>query len=52
MSRSPVSTPVSAVLAAAGSVLAVPAGAATFDVGERNPDGTVFYRTADFQFTR
>lgn len=22
------------------------------DLGERNPDGTVFYRTADFQFTR
>jgi len=22
------------------------------DVGERNPDGSVFYRTADFQFTR
>ena len=22
------------------------------DLGERNPDGTIFYRTADFQFTR
>ena len=22
------------------------------DLGERNPDGSVFYRTADFQFTR
>ena len=22
------------------------------DLGERNPDGTVFYRAADFQFTR
>jgi hypothetical protein len=22
------------------------------DLGERNPDGTTFYRTADFQFTR
>jgi hypothetical protein len=22
------------------------------DVGERNPDGTIYYRTADFQFTR
>jgi hypothetical protein len=22
------------------------------DLGERNPDGTVFYRTADFRFTR
>jgi len=22
------------------------------DLGERNPDGTRFYRTADFQFTR
>ena len=22
------------------------------DLGERNPDGTIFYRTADFKFTR
>ena len=22
------------------------------DLGERNPDGTTFYRTADFKFTR
>jgi hypothetical protein len=24
----------------------------SFDLGERNPDGTVFYRTADFHFTK
>jgi hypothetical protein len=22
------------------------------DLGERNPDGSAFYRTADFQFTK
>jgi hypothetical protein len=25
---------------------------ARLDLGERNPDGTIFYRTADFRFTR